>query len=544
MPRIAIILTYLFAVVLFSATVGWLGFRAGVDQVAERGNADLRSAAERLTGQLARFRQIAVMLADHPEILQLAQSGENADTAIQVMRRTADHTGAMQIALLDRDARVLGAASENSTTAAETDGFERAMTGALGAGNSALPNLRRTYSFYAPVFDLAGVVGVLAVWVDLETIEESDWRGRPEVVFFTQENGQVFVTNRSELLFRAVGQREHDFGPTREIILGEQTTLWLDPGSRYLPRRSVYVRDTFHVIGMDGHALLSTRAAERFAFLQAAIAAALCLIFGGVILWVAERRRTLSLANIQLEARVEERTAELRRAQVDLIQAGKLSALGQMSAGISHELNQPLMAIRSFSENAQQFLDRGNTDIARDNLGRIAELSRRMARIIKNLRAFARGENEPMTRVNIVSVIEAALELAEPRMKGENISCQWDRPDGPVWVRGGDVRLQQVMMNLISNAMDAMAGEGALYLTVSRQADTVFVEVRDTGPGLSEPEKIFDPFYTTKEVGADGMGLGLSISYGLVQSFGGNIRGRNHPDGGAVFTVELAAEVS
>jgi two-component system, NtrC family, C4-dicarboxylate transport sensor histidine kinase DctB len=115
-----------------------------------------------------------------------------------------------------------------------------------------------------------------------------------------------------------------------------------------------------------------------------------------------------------------------------------------------------------------------------------------------------------------------------------------------VWVRGGEVRLQQVLINLLGNAVDAMedldgTAEKRIEISIAQTGGTVILSVRDTGPGLSEPEKIFDPFYTTKKVGqSEGMGLGLSISYGIVQSFGGKIAGRNHPDGGSVFTVELA----
>jgi two-component system C4-dicarboxylate transport sensor histidine kinase DctB len=314
---------------------------------------------------------------------------------------------------------------------------------------------------------------------------------------------------------------------------------------------------------MTGHSLISTRPAERIALLQAAATAALCLAFGAILFWATERRRTLAEANARLEHRVGERTEELtranmhlrqeinerqeaekalRQAQSDLVQAGKLSALGQMSAGISHELNQPLMAIQSFSENAKLFLDKEQPKEARTNLDRIAELSRRMGRIIKNLRAFARQETEPMTQVNIGAVIDAVLELTGPRMKSESVELDYDPPKAPVLVQGGEVRLQQVIMNLLTNAMDAMVGQSPKHITLAVTSDTdcTRVTLRDTGPGLDDPEKIFDPFYTTKEVGqSEGMGLGLSISYGLVQSFGGDITGRNHPEGGAVFQIRL-----
>jgi two-component system C4-dicarboxylate transport sensor histidine kinase DctB len=224
-----------------------------------------------------------------------------------------------------------------------------------------------------------------------------------------------------------------------------------------------------------------------------------------------------------------------------------------MSAGISHELNQPLMAIRSYAENAEAFLERGKTDIAGQNLGRIAELARRMGRIIRNLRAFAKQESEGMTDVDLASVIAAVLEITQARARAGGVDIIWDAPETPITVRGGEVRLQQVVLNLVTNAMDAMEGQTftqRIEIDTDRSGARVDLYVRDTGPGLSEPDRIFDPFYSTKQVtsdgtGQDGMGLGLSISYGLVQSFGGIIRGRNHPAGGAVFTVTLdAADVA
>ncbi|KIQ69571.1 His Kinase A (phospho-acceptor) domain protein/Histidine kinase-, DNA gyrase B [Wenxinia marina DSM 24838] len=237
-----------------------------------------------------------------------------------------------------------------------------------------------------------------------------------------------------------------------------------------------------------------------------------------------------------------EAEARLKKAQGDLVQAAKLSALGEMSAGISHELNQPLMAIRYFADNARGFLARGRPEVADGNLQRIGEMARRMGRIIRNLRAFARQENEALSDIGLAAVIEQVVEMAEVRARAAGATILWTAPDAPLVVRAGEVRLAQVILNLVTNAIDAMEGtpERRVEITARRADGRAVVEVRDTGPGIAEPERIFDPFYTTKSVGGEeGMGLGLSISYGLVQSFGGAIRGRNRDGGGAVFTVEL-----
>ena len=199
------------------------------------------------------------------------------------------------------------------------------------------------------------------------------------------------------------------------------------------------------------------------------------------------------------------------------------------------------MAIQSFAENGQAFMARGQRDVAAQNLGKISELAHRMGRIIRNLRAFARQESEPLGNVDVARVVDAVLELLTPKITKAGVRVHWDAPDGII-VRAGEVRLQQVVLNLAANAIDAMelSDRKVLTISVAHDADRIILSVRDTGPGITEPEKIFDPFYTTKAIGAaEGMGLGLSISYGLVQSFGGMIRGRNHVDCGAVFAVTL-----
>ena len=256
------------------------------------------------------------------------------------------------------------------------------------------------------------------------------------------------------------------------------------------------------------------------------------------------RDRAESRANAALEMRVAERTAALSRTQAELVQAGKLSALGQMSAGISHELNQPLMAISSYAENGTLLLDRGRVKDAAENLEKISEMARRMGRIIRNLRAFARAESEPATRVGLASVVEGALELVQGRIARAGVAIDWQRPESPAIVMGGEVRLGQVVVNLIANALDALEGaeEKRITIRIARAGERVRLTIRDTGPGIAEPARIFDPFYSTKEVGsAEGMGLGLSISYGLVQGFGGTLSGETAPGGGALFTVDLRA---
>lgn len=553
-----------------SGAVWRVSVQEGLRNLQERGAADLRLASDRLVTALVQFREVAVLTADHRAMRALAERGAGTRAEVdEVLQRVADRSGALELLLVAPDGRVLAGPPSAPARLVLTPELRRARHGATGTFHYVeAGGVRRIFSFAAPVFGAGGqVAGALLLRLDAGRVE-APGRGDPVPVWFTDAAGVAFVANRSEMVFRrtdpsiprdvtiypdAVPLHERPFGIRR--VAG-----WdLAQGGAYLPATGLPVARDLPVIGMRGHGLIDAGAVLRAARAQALAVAVGMLGLGAVIYALWERRRLLSLrlraeaeANAALEARVAARTAELleandrlRRAQAELVQAGKLSALGQMSAGISHELNQPLMAIRSYAENGALFLERGRAAEAADNLSRISELARRMGRIIKNLRAFARQESEPVRDVDMVAVIAAALDLVEGKLARHGVTLDWVPPGGAVQVRGGEVRLQQVVVNLLSNAADAMVESPERRLTI-RLAHSgkgrVLLTVADTGPGIAEPERLFDPFYSTKAVGsAEGMGLGLSISYGLVQSFGGAISGANRPEGGAVFTVDLQA---
>ena len=561
--RLVVVLAFLVLVAAVSGGVWRYGYFQALDQLAQKGQSDLALASDRLTGQLQRYRELAVLVADHPQVAA-ALSGADSSGSDALLLEIADKTAAEDILLTDTKGQVIVRART------EPKGFDieplvrRAMQGALGWGNGQTVNGARVFAYAAPVFDPpVGVRGAIVVSADLSSIEW-DWVGSNPAVFFTDSQDRVFITNRSEIVYWQRPQGAPGLMPPAgspppfDSYTVGQHEVWQMGWGPYLPRNALHLTQPIPVIGMTGEALIDVAPARRLAALQAAAVAGLCLAFGAMLFLATERRRTLSQANALLEARVTERTvalsdsnarllreadereqaqAALAQAQEDLVQASKLSALGQMSAGLSHELNQPLMAIQSYSENAAQFLKRNKSDRAGENLDRISEMARRMGRIIKNLRAFARQETEPAMCVDLVAVLRSAIELTAPRLRNEDIALVYDPPANPVWVSGGEVRLGQVFVNLISNAVDAMIGCEKRTLTIIIEGPTV--RVMDSGPGIETPTRVFDPFYSTKEVGAsEGMGLGLSISYGIVQGFGGEIRGVNGPKG-AEFIVEL-----
>jgi len=260
---------------------------------------------------------------------------------------------------------------------------------------------------------------------------------------------------------------------------------------------------------------------------------------------VFERTADLSAANRRLQDEVVERVrAEhtLREAQDELIQAGKLAVIGQLSTGIAHELNQPLSALRTLSSNATRFLDRGDQATARSNLERIAQLTDRMGQITSQLKAFARKSSGLPRAVDVRLAVSHAVALLEQRLLTMGARVDTVFPDGPLHALCDANRLEQVMINLIGNALDAMPDQPNPLVEVRGEAlpGVVRLAIRDHGAGLSgqAQARLFEPFFTTKEAGI-GLGLGLAISAGIVADFGGTLSGANHPEGGAVFTLDL-----
>lgn len=261
---------------------------------------------------------------------------------------------------------------------------------------------------------------------------------------------------------------------------------------------------------------------------------------------VALRTADLRAANEQLQTEVQERTRaeqELRQAQSELVQASKLAALGQMAAGITHELNQPLAALRSFSDNTRVLIERGETGAARENLEAIAALTDRMGKITGQLRLFAGKSRPHAAQASVRRAIDNTLSLLGARLKLDNIQVVYRVDGGDCEVVCDSLSLEQVLINLISNGVDAVRGGANPRIDVSIDATPSIarITVRDNGLGISGEvmPRLFEPFFTTKE-GGHGMGLGLAISSSIAQAYGGRLSAANVAGGaGAEFILTL-----
>ncbi|TCK42380.1 two-component system C4-dicarboxylate transport sensor histidine kinase DctB [Paraburkholderia sp. BL8N3] len=250
---------------------------------------------------------------------------------------------------------------------------------------------------------------------------------------------------------------------------------------------------------------------------------------------VAERTSDLSEANAQLTKEVSERTRaeqDLRAAHDELVQASKLAALGQMAAGITHELNQPLAALRSFSDNTRVLIERGDQTAARENLEAIASLTERMGKITNQLKLFVAKARPRNARTDVSRALRNVLAMLRPRMQDValDVAPELASETSPVYVRCEDLRLEQVLINLIGNALDAVVACDAPRISIlfAPRDDRVELVVRDNGPGIPADvlPRLFEPFFTTKEMG-HGLGLGLAISSAIARDYGGTLVARN-----------------
>lgn len=570
--------------------------RVYLEQLAEKEASTLTLAVEGLSGSLQRFEALPGLIAERPEVIAALKTPSDGRLLAQVnagLQQKAEQVGLSDIFLIDRSGLTIAASNHWKELSFVGRNFQyrpyfiQALDGqqgqffALGTTSG-----ERGYFFAEAVRDGAEVIGVLAVKFTVDEFEDA-WRAGENVVAVKDDVGVVFMSSREAWHFKTFAPLSQ---PAREQIkvtrkypldalqiLENTRTPFNDDLTRVAitgedGRTDTFIAQTKVIADAGWVVWLFTPAVPAWNRAMGTIATiALLLLLAGLVAIVILQRRAQLQERItaalsmkeELEQRVTQRTAELkdanrnimqeieerrsaeirlRQTQNELVQAGKLAALGQMSAALSHEFNQPLTAVKSFARNSLAYLDRGEADKARQNIGMIDDMVDRLVAISTHLRNFARRPGERTEPVVLNEAISSALAIVEPKLRAAGCHVNWTAPDGPVWVLGGQVRLQQVFVNLLSNAVDAMTDvpDPVIKMSLVHDSGKVRVDVRDHGAGMTEANiaRLFDPFYTTKEPGK-GMGLGLSISYNVVRDFGGSLHGRNHPDGGAVFSVTL-----
>lgn len=249
------------------------------------------------------------------------------------------------------------------------------------------------------------------------------------------------------------------------------------------------------------------------------------------------KQHLLDIELIHLLRTSREAFDESQRLQTQLIQSEKLASLGQLVGGAAHELNNPLTALLGYSELL------GNTELKPEQRAlsdKISQQAKRMRGLVSSLLSFAKQGPSSKTSLDVNSIIKTAVKLCQPQMQAARVQSSLNLTDPLPLVLGDSNQLLQVFSHIINNAANAMSGGGMLKVSSAVEGRGVLIQFSDSGPGMLEPDRVFDPFYTTRPVG-QGTGLGLSACYGIIQDHGGKIACRNEPAGGAVFLVELPA---
>lgn len=582
------------------ALLTWLAHQQALTRsfqdLHDRGQNTLNLAESTIRGQLERFERLPELLADQRAIRSLLLAPRDPDlimAANTYLRDTAELLGASDLYVMYRDGVTLAASNFDQPLSfvggnfAFRPYFFDAMAGGQGRFYALGTTSNKRGYYFGAAIDVAGQrLGVMVLKVDVDDLERA-WVSEDLRIIVTDPEDIVFLSNRPDWLFHAFGALTPDrLARTQETRRYANATLGeIDfqtrsdrAGFRLLSGHgrdavgSEYLVVKSHMPQADWtvQVLLPTRMARMQAAASVAIGVLAAGLLGLMALIIWQRRRQMALrlemeqaakddlerqvalrtsqlraANVALEDEVTERRAteaQLRKTQSELVQAGKLAALGQMSAALSHEFNQPLGAARNYAENAQLLLEQDRREEAQGNITRILGMIDRLTRISRHLRNFARKPNQQLRAVALNESITEAQELLGWRLRKTGVTLDIDLGATPLQVVAGPVRLQQVLVNLISNAIDAVEGleDKRLHLRAQAVGTRVQVSLRDHGPGVADglQARIFDPFFSTKEVGK-GLGLGLSISYNIMRDFGGSLSVENHPQGGAVFTLDL-----
>ncbi|MET1028690.1 MAG: ATP-binding protein [Dongiaceae bacterium] len=570
---------------------------AEMERAGQSGNA-LYVAA--LRSELEKQGSLPFVLAqdaDVHDVLEKTPDAPSLTSLNEKLEALSDGTRAAVIYLLDVTGRAIAASNwrEPTSFVGNDYAFRPYFTNAVRGGAtryfamgtvSHRPGLylsRRIDHGSGPSRSLLGVV---VVKVEFEAIENS-WQQSAGPVFVTDGRGIVLVTSIPDWRFRTLAP----LSPVQQAEILESQQFGTDPLERLdltadpaaerpdivraarpgtaAPAAFMETRTTIPNTDWTVHYLLPVSPAVEPAILQARIIAILATLILFAAIGIVLRRRDYAAANAamqtairaDLEQRVEERTSELQssndrlvaeieerhRAQLrlqqlqdELVRANKMALLGQITANVAHEVNQPVSAIRSYADNSLVFLDRGQPDAARQNLQVIAGLTERIGVITDELRNFMRKSASRIVPIHPAEAIDGALLRVGHRLRQQGIHLRRDPIAGDIRVAAERIRLEQVLVNLLQNALEALAGQpGArIAVTASWTEDWVTLAVADNGPGLAPEtaDDLFTPFVTTK---ADGLGLGLVICRDIVTEFGGTLHARNGEAGGAIFTITL-----
>jgi len=525
-----------------------------------RNRAELRLAlySGNLVSELRRHAIVPQLLSRDQALISALQS-QDFSLSTQRLISFIDEIGAASITLMDRDGRTV--AATDRIRLGETYRNAPFFVEAIRSNStvfSVIPREVRGYQFtYSRrLVDSSGTLGVIMVEVDLQKFERA-WAGISDAVMVADSTGTVVLA--TEARWRGLSEAEALKEQTPEGAIQRAIRATADwtalPTDVYLQGEAVMRLETR--VPFQGWRMMSYTTYDS---IREQVNAVIALeIMGFAILlalafYALSRKTALRMALFQRESaelrvlntRLQREIAERERvqetlavAEQSLAQSSKLAALGEMSAAVSHELNQPLAAMKTYLAGARLLLQRNRPEEALSSFGRIDDLIERMGAITRQLKSYARKGGDAFSPVNMGDALASSLSMMEPQLRQRHVKITRILPDEPVYVMADRMRLEQVMVNLLRNALDATKSVEEPEVEILLAAgETATLTVRDNGDGIQNFDSLFEPFYTTKQPG-DGVGLGLAISSGIVNDLGGRLTARNAEAGGAVFEMQL-----
>jgi two-component system, NtrC family, C4-dicarboxylate transport sensor histidine kinase DctB len=550
------------AMFLVAVTVVLVTNRLLSDRFIEttRNRAELRLAlySGNLISELQRTSVVPLLLSRDPDLIESLQAGNFAETTGKLIR-LQEEIGVAAIQLLDGQGRIVAATNRNvlGGNLRQSPFYIEAQRSGETVFTSA-PRETGGFEFsYSRVVSANGAtLGVIVVSVDLMKYERS-WSGLQDAVLVTDSAGVVVLATEPQ--WRGLTQEEalaRRDPPSAISKALEVTADWAqNPPDAYVRGEAVMKTDarvpfrgwrivTFTAYDSVRERVNGVLALEIMGFAIALAGAFYMLSRRAMMQSVSLQRESSELR--QLNTRLQREIAEREKVQKDLAvaeltlaQSSKLAALGEMSAAVSHELNQPLAAMKTYLAGARLLLQRKRYEEALSSFQRIDDLIERMGAITRQLKSYARKGGEAFEPVDLRLCVSSALSMMEPQLKIKVVRITRALPRQPVMVMADRLRLEQVIINLLRNALDATASVGSPQIDLLLSAgETATLTVRDNGSGIVDLENLFEPFYTTKKPG-EGVGLGLAISSGIVTDLGGRLTARNSEGGGAVFEMQL-----
>ena len=511
-----------------------------------------------LISELQRNSIVPQLLARDPALIGALNSGDYSQST-QRLLSFVDEIGAASLRLMDMDGRTVAATDRN--TLGESLRQASFFVDATRSNATVFSLVEREAGGFSFVYsrrleDRGNTIGVISVEVDLAKLERS-WASIQDAVMVTDSEGRIILS--SEPRWRGLTERDalERQPPATAIDRALRATqdwsaLPIDGYLRGEAVMRVEARVPFQgwrMVSFTTYSSVRERVNSILALEIMGFAILLALVFWVLSRQTASRLRLFQRESAelrQLNQRLQREIAErekmeksLEVAEQTLAQSSKLAALGEMSAAVSHELNQPLAAMKTYLAGARLLLQRRRPDEALSSFQRIDDLIARMGTITQQLKSYARKGAQRLEPVDARSAVLSSLAMMEPQLRQREVAITKTLTGDPVMVLGDRVRLEQVIVNLLRNALDATKTVPAPRIDILMAAgETMRLTVRDNGEGIEDLDALFEPFYTTKQAG-DGVGLGLAISSGIVNDLGGRLTARNAPGGGAVFEVQL-----